>query len=74
MQKIYALLKSRNPKSLKVLTLLNKQSGRKVDFNQDKYGFDIKDEFVVGFGFDYQEKLRELPYIGVIKKEIINKK
>ena len=74
MQKVSNLLKSRNPKSFRVLTLLNKPSNRKVSFEPDKFGFEIKkDQFVVGFGFDWEEKLRQLPYIGVIKKEIIAK-
>lgn len=71
MHKVIDLLKSRKPKSLKVITLLNKPSGRKIDFEPDKYGFLIKNEFVVGFGFDYKEKLRQLPFIGTLKKELL---
>ncbi|WP_412031391.1 hypoxanthine phosphoribosyltransferase [Metamycoplasma buccale] len=73
MQKVVNLLQSRNPKSLKVLTLLNKPSGRKVDFEPDNFGFIIKNEFVVGFGFDWKEKMRQLPYIGVLKDEEFKK-
>ncbi|MGX9340120.1 hypoxanthine phosphoribosyltransferase [Mycoplasma sp. 2261] len=72
MTKVVSILKSRNPKSLKVLTLLNKPSGRIVEFEPDNYGFIIqKEDFVVGFGFDWEEKMRQLPYIGTIKKRII---
>ncbi|AXE60683.1 hypoxanthine phosphoribosyltransferase [[Mycoplasma] phocae] len=70
MEKVVSMLKSRNPKSLKVLTLLNKPSNRVVNFEPNNYGFIIgKDDFVVGFGFDWDEKMRQLPYIGTIKLE-----
>ncbi|WP_412032290.1 hypoxanthine phosphoribosyltransferase [Malacoplasma muris] len=61
-------LVKRKPNSIKVLSLLDKKAGRKVDFQPDYYCFDIEDKFLVGFGLDYQEKLRNLPYIGVFKK------
>ncbi|WP_170178327.1 hypoxanthine phosphoribosyltransferase [Metamycoplasma neophronis] len=68
MNKVVSILKSRNPKSLRVLTLLNKPSGRVVEFEPDNFGFEIsKNDFVVGFGFDWDEKMRQLPYIGTIK-------
>ncbi|KDE41785.1 hypoxanthine phosphoribosyltransferase, partial [Metamycoplasma hyosynoviae] len=67
--KVKNLLLTRNPNSLKVVTLLDKPSNRKVKFKPDYVGFEIKNEFVVGFGFDYDEKLRNLPYIGILKKE-----
>lgn len=68
--KTVSILKSRNPKSLRVITLLNKPSGRVVEFEPDKFGFLIEeeDDFVVGFGFDLEEKMRQFPYIGIIKK------
>ncbi|BAP39337.1 hypoxanthine phosphoribosyltransferase [Metamycoplasma canadense] len=70
MTKVVSILKSRNPKSLKVLTLLNKPSGRVVEFEPDNFGFLInKNDFVVGFGFDWEEKMRQLPYIGTIKRK-----
>ncbi|MGX9340761.1 hypoxanthine phosphoribosyltransferase [Mycoplasma sp. 3341] len=69
--KVVAMLKQRNPKSLKVLSLLDKPIGRESEFKVDKSGFEIGNEFVVGFGFDYQEKMRNLPYIGTLKKELI---
>lgn len=62
-------LSKRNPKSIKVMSLLNKKEGRKVDFELDYYCFDIENQFLIGFGLDYKEKLRNLPYIGIMKKE-----
>lgn len=63
-------LKSRNPASLKIATLLNKPERRKANVQVDYCGFDIPDKFVVGYGLDYAEKYRNLPYIGVLKPEI----
>lgn len=60
----------RNPKSLKLCCLLDKPSRRLRDIEADYKGFEIPDEFVVGYGLDYAEKYRELPYIGVLKPEI----
>jgi len=60
---------SRNPKSLKVCCLLDKPSRRKVVVKVDYIGFDIPDEFVVGYGLDYAQKYRNKPFIGVIVKE-----
>ena len=64
------LLKSRNPLSLKIVTLLDKPSRREVDFEAEYVGKVIPDEFVVGFGLDYDEKYRNLPVIGILKKEV----
>ena len=61
------LLKLRNPKSLKLCTCLNKPERRVVDVKADYVGFDIPDKFVVGYGMDYAQKYRELPYIGYIE-------
>lgn len=58
---------SRNPKSLKVCCLLDKPSRRKVAVNVDYVGFEIPDEFVVGYGLDYGQKYRNIPFIGVIE-------
>lgn len=58
-------LKERNPKSLRVLTLLDKPSGRKIHFEADKSGFIVPHEFLVGFGLDVKEKMRNLPYVGI---------
>lgn len=63
-------LRSRQPKSLKVCTLLDKPSRRLAPIQPDYNGFEIPDAFVVGFGLDYVEKYRNLPYIGVLKEEI----
>ncbi len=61
---------SRNPKSLKICTLLDKPERRKVDMKIDYKGFDIPDEFIVGYGIDYAEKYRNLPYIATLKEEV----
>jgi len=63
-------LLSRKPKSLKICTLLDKPERRKININVDYKGFDIPDEFIVGFGIDYAEKYRNLPYVGVLRREI----
>lgn len=60
------VLESRNPKSVKIVTLLDKKSGRKVDIKPDWYGVDVPDAFLVGYGLDYKENYRNLPYIGVL--------
>ncbi|MCM3088945.1 hypoxanthine phosphoribosyltransferase [Bhargavaea ginsengi] len=64
------LLKYRKANSIKIVTLLDKPTGRKVDLKADIVGFEVPDAFVVGYGLDYAEKYRNLPYIGVLKKEI----
>ncbi|MCX7642138.1 MAG: hypoxanthine phosphoribosyltransferase [Elusimicrobiales bacterium] len=64
-------MKARNPASLEVCTLLNKPSCRKIKVNLKYVGFDIPDKFVVGYGLDYKEYYRNLPYIGVLKDEVI---
>lgn len=64
------LLKNRNAHSVRACTLLDKPSRREVEFTPDFYGTVIPDEFVVGFGLDYNEKYRNLPFIGVLKPEI----
>ncbi len=60
---VVKLLKSRNPLSLKVVTLLDKPSRRKVDFTADVSLFTIEDKFVIGYGLDCNEQYRNLPYI-----------
>lgn len=62
--------KARNAKSIKIVTLLDKPSGRKVDLSADLVGFEVPDGFVVGYGLDYAEKYRNLPFIGILKKEV----
>jgi hypoxanthine phosphoribosyltransferase len=63
-------LKSRKPASIKLCTLLNKPERRKVDVKIDYNGFNVPDYFVVGYGLDYAEKYRNLPFIGILKPEI----
>lgn len=63
---LVAALKTRNPKSLKLCTLLDKPERRKVDIKVDYIGFVIEDKFIVGYGIDYAEKYRNLPYIGIV--------
>ncbi len=63
-------LRSRRPASLKVVTLLDKPGRRQVDVKTDYNGFDIPDEFVVGYGLDFNERYRNLPYIRVLKPEV----
>jgi hypoxanthine phosphoribosyltransferase len=60
-------LKTRRPASLRTCTLLNKQARREVDVSVDYIGFDIPDKFVIGYGLDYGEKYRNLPFVGVLK-------
>ena len=60
-------LKERNPKSLKIVALLNKPAGRKIDVPVDYIGFDIPDAFVVGYGLDYDQRYRNLPDIHVLR-------
>lgn len=68
------LLKTRKPASIKICTLLDKPERRKADITADYVGKVIPDEFVVGYGLDYDEKYRNLPYIGVLKREIYENK
>ena len=61
------MLNDRGPKSIKLCTLLDKPERRVVDVNVDYTGFTIPDEFVVGYGLDYDQRYRNLPYIGVVE-------
>lgn len=61
------ILGKRNPNSMKLCTLLDKPDRRVIDVNIDYVGFQIPDEFVVGYGLDYAQKYRNLPYIGVVE-------
>ena len=67
---IKELLASRGPASIKIATLLDKPSRRKVDLVADYIGFSVPDEFVIGYGLDYDDKYRNLPYIGILKPEV----
>lgn len=63
-------LASRKPRSLEVVTLLSKQGKQRVPIDCKYVGFDIPDEFVIGYGLDYSERYRNLPYIGVLRPEV----
>ena len=64
------MLKTRKPKSVSIVTLLDKPERRVVDLTPDYVGCQVPDEFVVGYGLDYDQKYRNLPYIGSLKREI----
>ena len=70
---IIEMLQGRNPKSVKICTLLDKPERRKVNLKADYFGFTVPDEFVVGYGLDYDERYRNLPYIGILKPEVYTK-
>ncbi len=59
------ILRARSPKSLRTACLLSKPSRRQIDVTVDYIGFTIEDHFVVGYGLDYSERYRQLPYIGI---------
>ena len=63
-------LQNRKPASITIATLFDKPARRKAPITADFVGFDVPDEFIVGYGLDYAEKYRNLPYIGVLKPEI----
>ena len=67
------LFHNRNPKSLKVAAMLDKKERRPVKVLPDYAGFAIPDEFVVGFGLDYDEEYRNLPYIGILNRSVYEK-
>ena len=69
LDKLVELLGTRKPNSIRVCTLLDKPDRRVVDVKVDYTCFDIPDEFVVGYGLDYAQKYRNLPYIGVVEFE-----
>lgn len=64
------LFHHRKARSVKIVTLLDKPTGRKVDLKADLVGFTVPDAFVVGYGLDFAERYRNLPYIGVLKPEV----
>ncbi|MBO5737550.1 MAG: hypoxanthine phosphoribosyltransferase [Clostridia bacterium] len=73
---MYALkemLKTRNPASLRIVTLLDKPARRTMDINADYTCFEIEDEFVIGYGLDYAEKYRDLPYVGILSRWVYEK-
>ncbi len=67
---ITGILKDRNPASVRIATLLDKPCRRKSSVKADYVGFEIPDEFVIGYGLDYEEHYRNLPYIGVLKPSV----
>lgn len=67
------LFEGRQPASVKIATLLDKPEGRLVEIEADYTCFIIPNEFVVGYGLDYEENYRNLPYIGVLKEEVYSK-
>ncbi len=64
------ILAARGARSIRIATLLDKPSRRKVDLQADYIGFSVPDEFVIGYGLDYDEKYRNLPYIGILKPHV----
>ncbi len=73
---MYALknmLATRNPASIKIVTLLDKPARRVADISPDFTCFEIEDEFVIGYGLDYAEKYRNLPFVGILKCSVYEK-
>jgi hypoxanthine phosphoribosyltransferase len=66
-------LENKGAKSVKTCTLLDKPSRRVIDFTPDYMGIEIPDEFVIGYGLDYAERYRALPYVGILKPEVYTK-
>lgn len=73
LSKLKPMLQLRNPNSIKICAILDKPSRRTADIKADYTGFEVPNEFVVGYGLDYDEKYRNLPYVGVLKPEIYEK-
>ena len=74
---MYALKKmlaTRNPASLRIITLLDKPSRRVAEVSAEYTCFEIEDEFVIGYGLDYAEKYRDLPYVGVLSRSVYEQK
>lgn len=69
LSKLIPELKKRNPRSIEITTLLDKPSRREVDVDVKYTGFEIEDKFVVGYGLDYDQSYRDLPFIGVVELE-----
>ena len=70
---ISEMLRARRPARIKICTLLSKPERRKIDVNVDYLGFEIPDEFVVGYGLDYAEKYRNVPFLGVLSRSVYEK-
>lgn len=69
LKSVKELLYNKGAKDVKIVSLLDKPSRRVIDINADFVGFEIPNHFVVGFGLDFNEKFRNLPYVGVLKEE-----
>ena len=67
------MLEKRHAKSVKIVTLLDKEEGRVFDMKADYSGFKIPNAFVVGYGLDFNERYRQLPYIGILKEDCYKK-
>ncbi len=67
------MLEVRNPASIEICTCISKPSRRMVDVEAKYVGFEVENEFIVGYGLDYNEKYRNLPYIGVLKEEVYSR-
>ncbi len=70
---VIQLLKDRGANSVKVVTMIDKEGNRVVELNADYVGFSIGSEFIVGYGLDFNERLRNLKYIGILKKDLYTK-
>lgn len=70
LSRLTQMLRNRNANSVKTVTLLDKPTRREVDFAPDYCGATIPDEFVVGYGLDYNEKYRNLPYVGILDPKV----
>ncbi|MBI2300548.1 MAG: hypoxanthine phosphoribosyltransferase [Armatimonadetes bacterium] len=68
--RLQAALLAQEPRSLRTLALLDKPARRKVDVSVDYLGLDIPDEFVVGYGLDYAQRFRNLPFVGVLRRSV----
>ncbi|MGL5151989.1 MAG: hypoxanthine phosphoribosyltransferase [Clostridium sp.] len=66
-------LQARKASSIEIVSLLNKPARRRAEIDVKYIGFDVPDEFIVGYGIDYAEKYRNLPYIGILKREVYEK-
>lgn len=66
-------LKAKNPNSVEIVCLLNKPERRKVEIDVKYLGYDVPNYFLVGYGLDYAEKYRNLPYVGILKEEVYKK-
>lgn len=67
------VLLQRNAKSIKICTFLDKPANRRADIQADYVGKVVPDEFIIGYGLDYNEKYRNLPYLGILKPEVYSK-